>query len=514
MNLTYAEVVATLWMMMTMDHCFHSRHGVEAYTTSNPFRTTKTSALSNIYHSRNNAGGPTNRLLPLLKDHGRKSPTTPRVSLLQLLGQNSNDDEKLPEGGDQHKTNNDDDDDGDDWSLQQDWALLDNVGKFTVESGAGVFSSTTNNNYDNGHGSSIRGECRTFWMQLGTSIPILSRKTPEELYERCQELVYEASAAAASSSTSKKKNGKKDIKFGPSPPLLQHWQLLDNDESSCNQAVGQLSHTGQTIWIKYHCLGRLANDPFFSDMSTSATSSMSVFNLYSTLGGGYIETIDGRIYELGIPSPRQAFSNNNDNNSENQTKRKKQSKKLHYQSETYLKASNPYSAFYNEDEDENMDHTSITFKTLDSLFKNNEGDPWPWMPATTATMSALLASTVLSACIGYGAGLGIIADGNYHSNPSPSTQSPSSSLMPSRTSMLTTRAADASSQQQQALKPSIEELKARSEYRILREQRMIQNLEYKMAQEQKALQNLNQMIMMDQQQNPNLGGPSSSSLLP
>ena len=496
-RLAAVVVTAFFWMMMTMDHCslqHHHRHhssSVEAYNYNSLSR--------KISHSRNNVGGQTNHLVELLQHRGIPlsssiSITTATTgvtagskgSLVSLYGQNSND---------MHEKNNDDDNNenngDDDWSLQQDWAILDNVSKFTVESGVG--STTNNNNYD-----TIRGECRTFWMQLGTSIPILSRKTPEELYRRCQELVKSQSS----------KNGK-DIKFGPSPPLLQHWQLLDSDESSCNQAVGQLSSTGQTIWIKYHCLGRLANDPFFSDMSTTATSSMSVFNLYSTLGGGYIETIDGRIYELGIPSPRQAF--NNDDESNNSMKRKK--KRVHYQSETYLKASNPYSAFYNEDEtrDNRADDTSITLKTLESLFKNNDtDDPWPWMPATTATMSALLASTVLSACIGYGAGLGIIADSNH---------SPSTSASIPATSMLTTRAADSSQQQQQALKqPSMEELKARSEYRILKEQRMIQNLEYKMAQEQKALQNLNQMILMDQQQqqqsqqqNPNLGGPSSSS---
>jgi hypothetical protein len=39
-----------------------------------------------------------------------------------------------------------------------------------------------------------------------------------------------------------------------------------------------------------------------------------------------------------------------------------------------------------------------------------------WLPATTGTIAAMLASTILSACIGYGAGLGIIADetGPHH----------------------------------------------------------------------------------------------------
>ena len=53
------------------------------------------------------------------------------------------------------------------WSLEQDWALIDQLPKFTV-----------------GEGSHIR----TFWTQLLACTPILSEKSPDSLFRRCQEL--------------------------------------------------------------------------------------------------------------------------------------------------------------------------------------------------------------------------------------------------------------------------------------------------------------------------------------
>lgn len=121
-------------------------------------------------------------------------------------------------------------------------------------------------------------------------------------------------------------------------------------------------------------------------------------------------------------------------------------------------------------------------KVSDGTTNNQDHDrplDW-WIPPTTATVSALLASTLLSACIGYAAGLSILSDGTSSmdstpaSLPQPSTSSP-------------VKVADKSSS------PSIAEQKARAEYRVLREQRHLQKISEKLEQEKKDLMELSRL---------------------
>lgn len=301
------------------------------------------------------------------------------------------------------------------WTMEQDWALIDQVPKFTVI-GDGDGDGNTNNHI------------RTFWAQLAACTPRLSDKTPNQLLERCQEL--ERSSLSLSSSSSKTNHDattsthpppppRKLLVFGPSPPQLQNWMIdLDNRDG---KAVGQ-TQDGRTIWFRYHSIGRLEGDPF-SDISSSSVMSL--------VPGGYLEAVGGRIYELGEPRQQSSISSISSIGNHNHNKK-------------------------------------------DDIRQEEKLD-W-WMPSATATMSALLASTVLSACIGYGAGLSIIVDGSSSiSSPSFSTDSITSTKTTTRSS-------------------SLEEQRARTEYRIYKNKELLQTLWDRLEEDQQQLLELRQQL--------------------
>jgi hypothetical protein len=286
------------------------------------------------------------------------------------------------------------------WTMEHDWALLDQLPKFTV-------------------GEVDSSNVRTFWTQLSAATPILIHKEPSQLVERCQQL-----------------DADHELVYGPSPALLQNWQVDLHRRDG--KAVGQ-TEDGRTIWLQYHCIGRLEGDPL-SDMSAS---------VLSLVPGGYLEAVGGRIYELGQPR---------------------------------LDRSSRAVSSWVSNHDHNGNHVAKE-ETPKSM-------AW-WVPATTATMSALLASTVLSACIGYGAGLSIVSDGSRSSSYSvSSTMVPTQSLPSSSTTNN---------------EPSFSERRARAEYRILREQRVIHKISEQLEkdqmelntlreQEQQSINNQNQLL--------------------
>ena len=318
------------------------------------------------------------------------------------------------------------------WSLEQDWALIDQLPKFTVGDDTNV---------------------RTFWDQLVACTPTLSDKTPKLLLERCQELDKASSSSESRSSETNRINGTEISKsnsssrpliFGPSPTLLMNWQIdLDNPNG---KAVGQ-TKDGRTIWLRWHTIGRLEGDPF-----SDSTSSLSVFSL---IPGGYLEAEGGRVYELG--EPRLTGQQ---------------------QQQPVPLSSSPISSV-------------LSSSKLLSSISNDEKDKnsWPfldwWLPATTATVSALLASTVLSACIGYGAGLSIISDGSsssYHHQTATATT--------------TTTAARRGGERVMTLSsspPSITEQRERVEFRIRREQRLLESISDKIKKDQSVLLKLKQL---------------------
>lgn len=287
------------------------------------------------------------------------------------------------------------------WSLEQDWALIDQLPKFTV-----------------GEGSHIR----TFWTQLLACTPILSEKSPDSLFRRCQEL---KSIQEKYNNTTTAKASGRPIIFGPAPILLTNWQI-DFDHLD-GKAVGQ-TKDGRSIWLRYISLGRLEGDPF-SDSSSSS--------IFSLIPGGYLEAVGGRIYELGEPRSVQ------------QT---------------------PESSIAVATASIENDKEHKTTKLFD----------W-WVPATTATVSALLASTILSACIGYGAGLSIISDGSH------STAQHSSTVVPPITSATNTKTQPIVNLGETASSPTISEQRARVEYRIIREQRLLKSVSDKIERDQNEL---------------------------
>jgi hypothetical protein len=311
------------------------------------------------------------------------------------------------------------------WTMEQDWALIDQLPKFTV---IGDGEKDTNHHI------------RTFWAQLAACTPSLSDKTPNQVLERCQEL--ERSSLSLSSSSSKTNHDattsthpppppRKLLVFGPSPPQLQNW-MIDLDHRD-GKAVGQ-TQDGRTIWLRYHSIGRLEGDPF-SDISSSSVLSL--------VPGGYLEAVGGRIYELGEPRQESSSSISSTTSSSSISSRN-----------------------HNNDKTDDI--------------RQEEKLDW-WIPPATATMSALLASTVLSACIGYGAGLSIIFDGSSSiSSPAFSTDITTSTKTNTRSS-------------------SLEEQRVRTEYRIYNERRLLQTLSDRLEQDQQQLLELRQQPQPPQQ---------------
>ena len=123
-----------------------------------------------------------------------------------------------------------------------------------------------------------------------------------------------------------------------------------------------------------------------------------------------------------------------------------------------------------------------------------------WIPGSTAAISALVSSTILSACIGYGAGLSIISDSSHHHTTPPAPTmltvetvlaGPSHNIAP-----------DSAPTQQAA---STEELRARTQYRVLREERLLQRISERLELDKQHLKQL------EEQQNQE---KSSSQLRP
>lgn len=300
------------------------------------------------------------------------------------------------------------------WTLQEDWALLDQLGKFTVGEG---------------------DQTRTFWTQLAASTPALSPKSAEELFARCQVL-------KDNNDDDDENNNNTNRRYGPSPPLLTNWRLEGN------RAVGTLDD-GRVVWMNYHLVGRLPGD-LFSDATSPS--------LMALIPGGYLEALGGRIYELGQPAREMKFS-------QPTTARKNDGGNIW------------------QEEEETETSKSIQHATEMA---------W-WVPGTTGVVSAMLASTVLSACIGYGAGLGIIADetGPYHHQVSHQQQQ-TSIPMTRDFHMIHHKSSSYST-------PSVEERKARAEYRILKEQRLLQKISEQLEKDQADLQGLERLELYEQQ---------------
>ena len=124
------------------------------------------------------------------------------------------------------------------WCDEEDWALIDSMPEFTVGSG----SMTA-----------------TFWTALSSSNAVLCQRSPSECERRARLLTAENAS----------------LNFGGEPMVLCGWTRLAN-----GRFTGRLDD--RTVWLTVDVEGRLASDP--------------------RSGAGYIETIGGRVYELGEPA--------------------------------------------------------------------------------------------------------------------------------------------------------------------------------------------------------------------
>lgn len=347
------------------------------------------------------------------------------------------------------------------WTMQQDWALVDQLPKFTVI----------------GDG---RQHTRTFWAQLAASTPELSYKHPDELMQRCDHLnnaiinSHTSPSVAVNTSSdillSQRRQDKEPketlLVYGPSPPILENWQVFAQKPGGSNQVVGQ-TENGRTVWLQYHCMGRLERDPNVDNRSSPS--------ILSLAAGGYLEAVGGRIYELG-QSRQQHLSSPSKGNSETQAHSSIPSSFLAGGRERFSLAGGNA-------------HFNTLFVTNDEDQKIPFAEWWGGVPSTamSITMSALLASAVLSACVGYGAGLGILTDANrqFSSSPLQSTGAVAVTTAPTMSDRPNVGASSSSISE-----PTLRERRARAEYRTLKEQRLLRIISERLEKDEIELNNL------------------------
>ena len=358
------------------------------------------------------------------------------------------------------KNNNSDgnSDDVIDWTLEQDWALLDAVPQFTVVTEL---------------------EARTFWVQLWMSTPILFSKLkvePEDLYDR---MVVLRRQRDQKEQTSTKKDDDQRRKtqpfkmphFGPSPPILQNWSTTTTSTEQ-QRITGQTDHDGRTVWFSYHLIGRLKDD--LTSSPVTDVNGLDGFRMIKCKendhdydvaangdGGGcrYVEAVGGRVYELGNPRRNNAHN-------------------AHAHARFGMTSLESSSTTNHHDE-------------KDSLLR------WDgWISAGTATLSALLATTVLSMLIGYCAGLSIIHDNAMNQQQHYETQqqqSPSTSYQrPIPASRAIVRVSSSTASTIIRSEPSQEELRVKAQYRVLHEQRLLEHISQRLEQDQQTLQRLDE----------------------
>jgi hypothetical protein len=349
----------------------------------------------------------------------------------------------------------DDDDDDDGWTMKEEWALLDALSKFTVGSGE---------------------QCRTFWAQLMAATPLLARYSEKGLVKRLDELQQQQQQQTTKESSSSSFVSS----YGPSPPLLHHWtmnMMMDHHHHHDARGGGGGRLSGQTedgrsIWVTAHVVGRLADDP----ISTLSSFSSNHDSVAYAMAGGYVEAVGGRVYELGSPAVRTravAVSSNNNN------------------------LASMKDSFHDHDDHDDHDDGD------DNRTSNHSLLPW-WVPATTATLTALVTSCVLSACIGYGAGLSIIQDEYHHHNYNPETilynqeqqqqQQRAVAAAAARSHAPGPVAASAYATENSNYNDGVvltpRQQRERLQRRVGTEQRMIQMIQDKMASDQVELQNM------------------------
>ena len=331
-----------------------------------------------------------------------------------------------PNGNDSFGSN----DSSDDWTLAQDWALLDNIPKFTVGEGPATV---------------------TFWSQLWTCTPQLCMKRSEtELQQRYQTLL-----AKANNEESDNNNNNKIPPAGPSPAVLEQWSVNVDGRMS-----GELN--GRTVWFVTQLMGRLEGDPASTTVASVAeTTRIGIGDkgsppVVTPQAGGFAEAVGGRVYELGRPKESAVSLVSTSVLSSPQT---------------------------------TIDDSEALFPfELPKLFPN-----FPFVRSTTLVLSALVASSILSIAIGYGAGLSVLRDNALSSSSSssptmtmqktPSVTSQTTAVRKSGSAVTTSSYVYSYKTQISTGSPdmTLEERKARAKVRVLQDERSIKTVQERMA---------------------------------
>lgn len=326
------------------------------------------------------------------------------------------------------------------WTLSEDWALLDTVPKFTVG--------------DNIH-------ARTFWTQLSAATPELSSFREVDLRQRYGTLLNTnhncgTNRSDGSVPTSTLQHQPSSVCLG-SPHVLHDWVISDdpfysyNGQSNTNKvSLPMIRGTleDRTIWFQIQTVGTLDT---WSSGSFFVAPRTNMFE--AAVPGGFVEAVGGRVYELGTP----AAATSDDPRGKSVTTKT-----------GMVRTIVPTTGI--------AVHEEITLPSR----------PFSWASAATATVSALVASSILSAAIGYGSGLGIASiEGRESSLRSASSLPPTTVIMvhkqgSSMGSASVPRSATVAAQ------------RAQTEARILQEQRLLNSISERLERDQIELQLLKQ----------------------
>jgi len=149
-----------------------------------------------------------------------------------------------------------------DWSLDEDWALIDGVKTFTIR-------TSTNQNY-------------TFWGRIVSSDPLLhKRRSASEAEQHHLSLMLQENTTTR-------------LAAGPPPLLLQDWWIRVENSNNYVIGMGGRLDDDRSVWFPVASLGRFDGHVLDNYEAPTCLSAQAI-------PGGYCEALGGTIYELGRP---------------------------------------------------------------------------------------------------------------------------------------------------------------------------------------------------------------------
>uniref|UniRef100_A0A7S3PW96 Uncharacterized protein n=1 Tax=Chaetoceros debilis TaxID=122233 RepID=A0A7S3PW96_9STRA len=200
-------------------------------------------------------------------------------------------------------------DTSDEWILEEDWMLQDQVPQFTISSSSRIFRLCGGTSSDTVKSTEEKSLHRvTFWTQLRHSSPLLSQKTEDQLEKRYRVLYNQNWHDVNDVQNNFMTKGKQRmiIPCGSSPELLTDWCIVDTPSTDVGANTGTGKRTevtmmmggklmnGSNIWFPLNQCGTLAGHQFLQlDHHHKSLHRDEVLD--------YAESMGGNIYELGMP---------------------------------------------------------------------------------------------------------------------------------------------------------------------------------------------------------------------